>query len=388
MVQNTVLETVLPPSPTQAPAADEAGPLSLAINGRFLTRPMTGVDRVASELTKALNADKVANSIRFLMPQEPKALPENMASALSDCTFTEAPRSTGHLWEQYTMPRMASQQEWLLNLCNTGPITHKRQACMIHDAQFITQAESYSWKFRTLYRALMPRLAAQADVLLTVSEFSRLELEKLGVFPKDKAIVVHNGCDHMDHIQAAPDALAQYNLELNGYFMVLGSRAAHKNLEMVLQVANESDLDIPIAVVGGGSKDVFKSIGITDSPRIKILGRVEDEALKTLLAGARALLFPSKTEGFGLPPLEAMRCGCPVVATTGGAVPEVCGGAPIYADPDKPQAWAEAMRHLLDTPEALDELRQKGTARAAQFTWAAAAKRITDTLRAADMARP
>lgn len=358
----------------------------MAINGRFFTRPMTGVDRVAVELSKALKAHASNGSLRFLMPSKPKVMTENIPDELTSCTFTEPFRGNGHVWEQYFLPRMVSRDEWLLNLCNTGPINHARQACMIHDAQFITQAEGYSWKFRSLYKALLPRLASKAEILLTVSEFSRLELEKLGVFPVGKALVVHNGCDHMDGIVEDAKALTHYNLKPNRYFLVLGSQAAHKNLEMILQVAEECDLDIPIAVVGGSSKDVFKSIITAESHRIKFLGRVDDRALKTLLTKATALLFPSKTEGFGLPPLEAMRCGCPVVATTGGAVPEVCGEAPIYADPDKPRAWAEAMKYLQHSPETRFQLREKGIARAAHFTWEAAAGRIHEALNAANMA--
>ncbi|MFK7867924.1 MAG: glycosyltransferase family 4 protein [Roseobacter sp.] len=363
-------------------------PLKLAVNGRFLTRSMSGVDRVAQELLRAmsLHGDTGQTPLqpRVLLPHAPGILDQNKSDALDGLNIQPSRRLAGHAWEQLELPSMRHPGEWLFNPCNTGPVFGARQAHMIHDAQFLTLSEGYSWKFRTLYRFLMPTLAKRAAALFTVSEFSRRELEDLGIFPRNKAIVVHNGCDHMDRITADPETLSRFDLNAGKYFIALGNLAAHKNLDMVLKAVLRADLDIPIVLAGGSSPDVFKTIGIADSPKIKVLGRVTDAELKALLSHATALVFPSKTEGFGLPPLEAMRCDCPVIATTGGAVPEVCGDAPLYADPDKPEEWIEAMERVARSSELRKELTERGRRRAATFTWEKAARRIETALRDAD----
>ena len=105
-------------------------------------------------------------------------------------------------------------------------------------------------------------------------------------------------------------------------------------------------------------------------------GRVSDAELKGLIQAAVMFVFPSRTEGFGLPPLEAMSLGCPAVVAPGGALPEVCGGAVLYADPNESAAWVEAVRHLLDDPEAHAQWAARGIERAAEFTWAKSASKL------------
>ncbi|MFP3470863.1 glycosyltransferase, partial [Micrococcus sp. SIMBA_144] len=130
---------------------------------------------------------------------------------------------------------------------------------------------------------------------------------------------------------------------------------------------------VPLVIAGGGNSKVFYDQGLTDEQGVKILGRGTDAELKALYSEAKALVFPSKTEGFGLPPLEAMFCGCPVIATTGGAVPEVCGDAALYARPDEPAEWTAAMEKLTHDTTLCDDLSPRGLVRAAQFTRARAA---------------
>lgn len=354
-----------------------SGPVrELVLNGRFLTRPLTGVDRVAGELARALAA----------LPGVGLSVAVPRSGVQSDARLPGPALSRGHLaghaWEQASLPGLARGQ-WCLNLCNTGPLRGNRQVVMLHDAQVATAGDSYSRTFRLAYRALQPRLARRAALVLTVSDHSRRSLEGSGIVAAGKARVVPNGVDHMDRIVADASVLARHGLRPRGYFLTLGSAAAHKNLAMIAGVAaSRGEGALPLVAAGGAGCRVFGTAG--PGPSVHHLGRVSDPELKALYAGARALVFPSLAEGFGLPPLEAMWCGTPVIATTAGAVPEVCGGAALYANPRRPQDWRQAM-DLMERDAALcRDLAERGRARAAGYTWARAARRVLAAIEEAE----
>jgi glycosyltransferase involved in cell wall biosynthesis len=354
-----------------------SGPVrELVLNGRFLTRPLTGVDRVAGELARALAAlPGVALTVAVprggVLAQMPPPGPVPSCGVLA-----------GHAWEQARLPGLAGGR-WCLNLCNTGPLRGPRQIVMLHDAHVMTAPDSYSRAFRVAYRGLQPRLARRAALVLTVSDDSRRSLEAAGIVPGGKARVVPNGVDHMDRIPADPSVLARHGLRAGGYFLTLGSAAAHKNLAMIAGVAaSRAGGALPVVAAGGAAPGAFGRAG--PGPGVRHLGRVSDPELKALYAGARALVFPSLAEGFGLPPLEAMSCGTPVIATTAGAVPEVCGGAALYASPRRPQDWRQAMDLLESDAVLCRDLSARGRARAAGFTWARAARRVLAAIEEAE----
>lgn len=351
---------------------------SIVLNARFLTRPPTGVDRVASELTAALSdlLQETGNgSLQMALPRTGGG-GTGWPGSLRRLPQRRAVWGRGHLWEQCVLPAGLGSS-WLINLCNTGPALRRKQVVMIHDAQIYTQPGTYSLAFRLFYRMLLPVLARRSRVVLTVSEYSRRGLEKHGVVPPGKAHVIHNGVDHFGQVEADTTVLARHGLAQQGYFLAIGSLAPHKNLKMLVNAARaRKDKTTPLIIAGGKNLSVFKDEGLQDGDGVRFLGRVSDEELKALYQSASALLFPSVTEGFGLPPLEAMSCGCPVVATTGGAVPEVCGDAVLYADPFRQSEWTGAMEKVAASPDLRQDLSQRGLARAQLFTWRRAAEQL------------
>lgn len=328
---------------------------------------MTGVDRVASELISALQAHPdFANSFTLgpLRPPKPRYL--GKLNTL--------------LWEQFSLASEAPS-DILISPCNTGPILRRNHIVFMHDAQVYTQPESYSQSFRVRYKLLMPLLGKTARRIIVPSEHTKAELQRFGIARADKIGVVPNGADHI--LRARPDTsiLKKHSLKRGRYFLALGSLAKHKNLEMMVRASKaRRNRDMPLVVAGGMNTEVFAPPGIAPSQSVKTIGRITDQDLRALYENATALVFPSLTEGFGLPPAEAMFCGCPVISTTGGAVPEVCGSATIAVDPKDRAGWAQTMDQLAENHHLRAQLRQKGLQHVKQFTWRAAADQMLSEL--------
>lgn len=354
------------------------------INARFLTRPATGVDRVAIELTCALAARPDVAKLTLLHPKSDRlhrdwidTLPPDIAAKIA---IKQIGHWRGYFWEQLDLSR-AMPKQTLLSLCNTGPAFRRNQAVMIHDAQVWDVPQSYSWPFRLAYRILLPLVARRARHVLTVSEFSARRLTKLGVVPQGKAVVLLNGVDHVLRRPSNPDTLARHGLTPNSYFFAIGNLAPHKNLALLVAAANARTPNAPELIIAGGlNSKVFADAGLSRTKRVRFIGRVSDEELRALYEGAIALAFPSLTEGFGLPPLEAMLCGCPVIATTGGALPEICGDAALFVDPTDQAGWTTALERMAKDTGLREELTRKGLQVSGRYTWAGAVKNLMGTM--------
>ena len=133
-----------------------------------------------------------------------------------------------------------------------------------------------------------------------------------------------------------------------------------------------------LAVAGGVEGGAFSGTADATGGGVRLLGRVTDAELRALYENALCLVFPSRYEGFGLPPIEAMWCGCPVLAADAGAVPEVCGEAALWFDAQGPRSPAAAIARLLDEPGLAEHLAEAGRARARAYSWPAAAARLLD----------
>ncbi len=343
----------------------------ITLNGRFLTQGVTGVQRYAREMALALDALAArgeAPPITLLAPP---------GTAELDAFPHLAPRHLGTRggqgWEQWALPRAA--QGTLLNLGNTGPLlAGRRQAVVIHDAGVFDTPESYGWKFRLWYRVMQRGLAARGARILSVSEFSAGRIAAALCIPRAGIGVTLEGGEHILRAPADTAVLARHGLAPGGYALVIGTGAAHKNLGIVRRAMAAQGL--VLAVAGAKDSAVFRAGEADSGGEVRALGRVSDAELRALYEGALTLLFPSRYEGFGLPPLEAMWCGCPVIAARAGAVPEVCGEAALWFDPDAPEALGEAIATLAAGPAQRNALITAGRARAAGFSWEAAARRL------------
>ena len=160
----------------------------------------------------------------------------------------------------------------------------------------------------------------------------------------------------MDRITADDSILARHRLNSQKYFLVIGSVSKHKNLICALNAfASCSVESLRLVVVGGNVSEIMAVFASSIDERVLLLGRVSDEELKALYTHANVFIFPSMTEGFGLPPLEAMYCGCPVIASNSGAMSEVCGDTVRYVEPNRPEDWTVAMEELASDPNVREK---------------------------------
>lgn len=351
------------------------------LNGRFLTQPLTGVQRFSAEVTAAI--DRLSTQGKW--PKTTVLAPRGSltGSCLGDyhrLQLKEVGRTSGHLWEQTELPA-AARGGLLVNLGNTGPIASGRQQIVvIHDAGVFDTPKSYSLRFRTWYKTLQYALSRSGAHVVTVSQFSRNRIvRRLGLNPAHIS-VMYEGADHILRADADQGVLERHKLVQGRFVLVVGSRVEHKNLTALADAATALQRrGIMIAVAGGGDPGVYR-----DTPGagagVRPLGRVTDAELRALYESAVCLLFPSRYEGFGLPPVEAMICGCPVVASAGGAVEEICGDDVLYFMADRKNTLTNAVERLLDEDGLAEDLRRRGRMRATSLSWEASARVLGDVI--------
>lgn len=356
----------------------------VAINGRFLTRTPTGVDRFATELLRAwLPRFGAGRSIKALVP----SLSAIRSGTGIDLPLQEVGALKGHAWEQLELSSHCGD-DVLLSLCNTGPMARRRQLAVLHDAGIMARPSTYSFAFRNWYRCLFAGLMRNSATIATVSSFSAGELMHHVGRRASKIELISGAGEHVLRTPADARVLQRLGLQGAQYILAVGSRTPNKNFGGVVRAAALlTDLNCKVVAAGGSNARVFNGVDLADDTLI-LAGYVTDGELRALYENASCFVFPSFYEGFGLPPLEAMHCGCPVIVSERASLPEVCGSAAIYCDPDDPAHIARQLRRVLESATLRGELREAGLKRARMFSWERAAGQLEellarDTMRAA-----
>ncbi|MGD1108399.1 MAG: glycosyltransferase family 1 protein [Terracidiphilus sp.] len=350
---------------------------TLCVNGKFLSQPTTGVQRYAAGVIQAWDEDldcgridRSAYSIRLITPKTDRPIPQfkRIVVVPSVCG--------GRLWEQVELP-LRSAGGVLFSPYAAAPVFKSRHIVTIHDAGVAATPEQYSPTFSRYYGAVYRYLGKSCIALFTVSNFSKQELHKYFSIPLERMTVIPPGCDHLLKVQPSPDILNRFGLEPGRFALGVSSQSSIKNFDGLARAWKLLGRpELKLAIAGRANSRVFQN-GAGDLDRSVVwLGYVSDGELRALYGNAIIFVYPSFYEGFGIPPVEAMTCGCPVLVARSSALPESCGDAALYCDPSSPEDIAGKIASVLDNPQLAQALRVRGKLRAAQFTIQETASRL------------
>lgn len=354
---------------------------TFCINGKFLAQRTTGVQRVAMQLVQALDA------LLHVEPGAHRWLLLHPRAAEAPSLRVIEPRAVGparialHAWEQGVLPvaRGALARDALLvSLAGSAPLAAGRQWLTIHDAAVWEQAGAYSAPFVHWYRTLFTTQARRGAGLITVSADARARLARHLRVESARIHVVPNGADHLRTVAADESVLDAHGLRGRPFLLAVGTAGAHKNTARLVQAFARLEGRPALALVivgarGGGGFAARPQGEGAAAARVVHTGPLTDGPLKALYRHAAALVFPSLYEGFGIPPLEAMGEGCPVVASRATAVPEVCGEAALYVDPLQVDDIACGLARVLDDAVLRQGLVAAGAAQSARWRWSGSA---------------
>lgn len=350
--------------------------ISPVVNARFLTQPITGVQRHAIEISKRLRCMDPA--IQFLTPRG--IIHEELADELD---AKEVGGLTGHGWEQLELGCHAGNAP-LIGLCNSGPLYRRRQLITLHDAAPFAVPEAYSRNFRHWYKFASRALGRSARTVVTDSKFSRQELVgRIGISP-EKIEIVYLGHEHVFNQAADTTIVQRYKLKDRPYLFAVGSSSPHKNFRTLVNALSwVGDVGFRVVIAGGVNPKVHAAARAVESISENVchVGFVTDGELRALYEHAAAYVHPAYYEGFGLPPLEAMALGCPVICSRAASLPEVCGDAAVYFDPRDERALADVILRTMGDVGLRHQLSKNGRARVEEYRWNHSAQRILEIAR-------
>ena len=338
----------------------------IVCNARNISAPLTGVQRYTRELLQ-----RAPEGVTEISPPYPLS------------------GAAGHLWEQCVLP-LHSRDRTLWSPGNTGPLAVRNQVLTIHDLATIDHPEWFSRRFATWYNFLLPKLVQRVVHVITISHFTKQRLIERCAVSEDRISVIPNGIVKSFAPQDTSTVRRmreQLKIPSEHYVLATGSLDPRKNLERQLSIWRRIQNDVPndlwLVLFGEtASSGIFRHTHPHDLPaRVHVAGHVPDDVIPSLYAGALVFLYPSMYEGFGLPVLEAMASGTPVITSNVSAIPEVAGDSAMCINPYNEDDIVSALLTIIGDASLRATLSEKGRKRSEQFSWEKSAHMTFEVLK-------
>ena len=369
--------------------------LTIGIDMRPLFFTRGGIARYLRCLVSALFRVAPEHGYHLLCPKTGAGLIQDRGIPQNAWTVLRLPlrnRALETIWENLFIPVAAAQNN--LDVLHfprfSVPRIKRRPAVVtIHDLAFRHHPETLTPAGLAFFRRSTAQAVERADVIIAVSGQTRQDLVDIYGISPHRVYRIYNGVEpHFcpgDPNVARNRVRRRYGLDAP-YILFLGTLEPRKNAVGLIRaydlLCKENASDCTLALAGGKGwlyKEIFETVeSLNLQDRIRFLGHVDEADLPDLYRGARVFVYPSFYEGFGLPILEAMACGVPVVTSRTSSLPEVSGDAALLVDPDDPESLAHAMKGVLEDETLASRLQEQGYRRAAEFSWERAARETLD----------
>jgi glycosyltransferase involved in cell wall biosynthesis len=332
--------------------------LTVTIDGRPLVGNRTGIGVHTAEIARRLPDYPLIASHAEIVDR----------SGLDHCRFRVDPMPLGVLWQQLVLPRIASSGV-LWGPHGTLPLALRiPSVATLHDFSSLTMPMRHRAKTVLSFNAFIGRSLQMATRIAAVSRAVAEEAVRWFGVSRERIEIVPNGVDEF-----FSPSIDEHESD---YVLYVGTIEPRKGLDDLLAVWDSLPTPRPRLVLCGDAG--WGDVPLTNGA--EVTGYVDRTRLRELYRGARAFVYPSRYEGFGIPPLEAMACGAPVIATRTGAIPEYADGAALLIDPGDRNALRAALLRLLGDQTLRDELRLRGPERARAYTWERSAALMTELL--------
>lgn len=343
------------------------------VNGRFLTQKPTGVHRYAFEICNQL----AEFGVDFYVAVPKEINPDYKINFKT----VQCGELNGHLWEQISLPKYLKQEgrPLLLSFSGCGPLNYSNQIITIHDVSHERHPEWFSKNYCRFYGYMMPRIGKKVHAIITVSEFSKKEIIETLNLPSEKIHVIN--CSIPSYHTTENDLISGNSDEK--YILSVSSMDPRKNFIRLVEAFNNiEDKSVKLYIIGMQ----FKAFNTPDMEKLNqenviLTGYLDDDSLRKMYKNALFSVYPSLYEGFGIPPLESMSYGCPVITSDIPALREVSGEAALYANPLDIADMSLKMDLLIRDTELRNKLSEKGREQVAKYSWSKSTRQVLDLVK-------
>jgi glycosyltransferase involved in cell wall biosynthesis len=362
--------------------------MRIAINATILDNKPTGLGtftiHIIKEISKLIN-DK--NSV-IVYTSSPTLFDGYPVTVKKVSTVVQPQKKFGglmrFLWSQFIFPLRLKKDkiDILYSTTHHGLIINfTKQIITIHD--ILPLKYPYQYKLQYYYfKFILPMLAKRSKKIITVSNNTKKDLVSYYHISDKMIDVIYNSFDkeHFSNVSSN-----EYKEKFGDYLLFVGASYPHKNLERAIKGFISSGIDSKYKLIVVGGRENYKNwvkqqFSKQQLKNVYFIDYVNYEKLPILYSNAKALIYPSLYEGFGIPPLEAMASGCPVIASNTSSIPEVCQDAAFYFNPEDISEISNAIRTVLNNDNLKEELIQKGFKRVNQFSWRESAKKLLEII--------